>query len=58
MKKRNRIAAWLAALGVCTSMAAALPVYGAYGVGGTGYFGVTVRFSIEFSKRFLFSPSE
>ncbi len=36
MKKRNRIAAWLAALGVCLSMTQALPANAAYGVGGTG----------------------
>ena len=36
MKKRNRMAAWIAALGVCLSMAPAVPANAAYGVGGTG----------------------
>lgn len=36
MKKKNRMTAWLAAIGVCLSMTSALPASADYGVGGTG----------------------
>lgn len=36
MKTKKRIAAWIAALGVCLSMATPLPANADYGVGGTG----------------------
>ena len=36
MKSKMRIAAWIAALGMCLSMAPAFPASADYGVGGTG----------------------
>ena len=36
MKSKKRIAAWIAALGMCLSMAPAFPASADYGVGGTG----------------------
>ena len=36
MKTKKRIAAWIAALGMCLSMAPAFPASAEYGVGGTG----------------------